>query len=134
MPNIARTLRPRIDDEGVMHAFQMAAHLPSEERVRLRVGVLSAEGLMIAGGVLRGFEQAAFLRDQLQILGFAEHLPTPAEPDYGCDLVLKQQPRSEAMAGGLLRRRGRLWPPARPREAPAARTPGRATPPSRRRT
>lgn len=118
MPHTARTLRPRIADEGVMHAFQMAAHLPSEEHVRLRVGVLSSEGLVIAGGELRGFEQLAFLREQLQIIGFFEHLPAPREPDYGCDLVLKQQARGDALAGGLLRRGGPLWPPAaRPREA-----------------
>ena len=118
MPNSARTIRPWLDDAGVTHAVQMAAHLPSEENVRLRVGVLSAEGVMVAGGVLRGFEQAAFLRDQLLILGFTEHVPARDEPDYGCDLVLKQQPRSEAVAGGLLRRGRPLWPPARTRANP----------------
>lgn len=118
MPNAARSIRPWLDDAGVAHAFQMATQLPSHERLRLRIGVLSADGVMVAGGVLRGFEQAAFLRDQLQILGFAEHLPERGEPDYGCDLVLKQQPRApQALGRDLLRRRRPLWPPTRMREA-----------------
>jgi hypothetical protein len=118
MPHSSRTPRPWLDDAGVAHAFQMAAHLPSQEKLRLRVGVLSVDGVMVAGGVLHGFAQAGFLRDQLQILGFAEHLPASGEPDYGCDLVLKQQPRPrEALTAGLLRRREPLWPPARNRSA-----------------
>jgi hypothetical protein len=118
MPNAARSIRPWLDDAGVAHAFQMASHLPSRERVRLRIGVLSAEGVMIAGGVVSGFEQAGFLRDQLRIIGFDEHLPARGEPDYGCDLVLKQLPRPHEGASSDLLRRGRLlWPPARAREA-----------------
>ncbi|HYE39497.1 MAG TPA: hypothetical protein VEB23_06185 [Ramlibacter sp.] len=112
MPNSARSSRPWLDDAGVARAFQMASHLPSQEHVRLRVGVLSAEGVMIAGGVVRGFEQAGFLRDQLRIIGFDEHLPSRGEPNYGCDLVLKQQPRLRDGVGADLLRRGRpLWPP-----------------------
>jgi hypothetical protein len=118
MSKSARSIRPWLDDTGVAHAFQMATQLPSHERLRLRIGVLSADGVMVAGGVLRGFEQAAFLRDQLHILGFAEHLPAHGEPDYGCDLVLKQQPRApESIGRDLLRRARPLWPPARTREA-----------------
>lgn len=121
MPNAARSLRPWLDEAGVTHAFQMASHLPSHERVRLRIGVLSAEGVMIAGGMLRGFEQAGFLRDQLRLLGFDEHVPARGEPDYGCDLMLKQQPRAREAAGAdLVRRERPLWPPARKREGPRA--------------
>lgn len=110
------------DVAGVERAFQMAAHLPTGERIRLRVGVLSLAGEMIFGGTLRGFEQACLLRDQLQILGFAEHRVPRGQEDFGCDLLLKQQVRpDESNSGDLLRRSSVAWPPV-------IRAPGRRTP------
>jgi hypothetical protein len=100
------------DVAGVERAFQMAAHLPTRERVRLRVGVLSLGGEMIFGGTLRGFEQVCLLRDQLQILGFAEHLVPREQENLGCDLLLKQQVRvDESNTADLLRRSRVAWPP-----------------------
>jgi hypothetical protein len=109
------------DPAAIERAFQMAAHLPTKEKLRLRVGVLSSEGVMLAGGLLRGLEQTSFLRDQLQIVGVFEFVPEPMANSYGCDLLLKQQ----AAAGGarpddLLRTPvGAEWPPRKPRRRPA---------------
>lgn len=107
---------------GVARAFQMAAQLPTRERVRLRVGVLSADDVMIAGGTLRGFEQAALLRDQLELVGFAEYVPAAGAPTYGCDLLLKEAPSPHRSGSRDLMRNAprHLWPPrgkgAGPRE------------------
>jgi hypothetical protein len=99
------------DAAAVARAFQMANGLPTSERVRLRVGVLSADGAMIATGTLRGFEQAAFLRDQLQIVGFAEFVPPRALDALGCDLLLKHVRNPDGQPADLLRPEGSLWPP-----------------------
>jgi len=107
------------DAAAVARAFQMATGLPTSERVQLRVGVLSADGTMIATGILRGFEQAGFLRDQLQIVGFAEFVPPRAIDLLGCDLLLKQIHDPDGQAPDLLRPEGSLWPPPhRPRGTP----------------
>jgi hypothetical protein len=110
--------RPNIPDPAAIErAFQMAGHLPSKDKLRLRVGVLSSEGVMLAGGELRGLEQAAFLRDQLQIIGFFEFLPEGMANSYGCDLLLKQQAGAgEERPDDFLRTPvGSVWPPRRPR-------------------
>jgi hypothetical protein len=107
------------DAAAVARAFQMATGLPTSERVRLRVGVLSGDGTMIASGVLRGFEQAGFLRDQLQIVGFAEFVPSRPADTLGCDLLLKHVRDTEGQPPDLLRPEGSLWPPPhRPRGTP----------------
>jgi len=105
------------DPAAIERAFQMAAHLPTKDKLRLRVGVLSSDGIMLSGGMLRGFEQAAFLRDQLQIVGYFEYLPESLAPSHGCDLLLKQQAAmSEETPAELLRApAGSVWPPRRPR-------------------
>jgi hypothetical protein len=108
------------DIAAVQRAFQMACGLPTHERVRLRVGVLSADGLMISTGTLRGFEQAGFLRDQLQLLGFAEYVPPRAVDALGCDLLLKHVPEEGGAPPDLLRPGGALWPPARSRGNPSS--------------
>lgn len=107
------------DAAAVARAFQMANGLPTSERVRLRVGVLSADGTMIATGTLRGFEQAGFLRDQLHIIGFAEFVPPHPTDALGCDLLLKHVQGVEGQAPDLLRPERSLWPPPpRPRGTP----------------
>lgn len=93
----------------------MACGLPTHERVRLRVGVLSADGLMISTGTLRGFEQVGFLRDQLQLLGFAEYVPPRPLDAMGCDILLRHVPDASGHAPDLLRSAGALWPPVRTR-------------------
>lgn len=98
------------DPAAIARAFQMAAHLPGEERVRLRVHVLSSDGVLLAGGILRGFEQAAFLRDQLQNLGFFECLPVGAARAWGCDILLRQAALDVEGPRGLLRGPPRSWP------------------------
>jgi hypothetical protein len=116
------------DPAAIEHAFQMAAHLPSKDKLRLRVGVLSSEGVMLAGGLLRGQEQAAFLRDQLQIVGLFEFLPEAMANSYGCDLLLKQQTGTgEGRPADLLRSAsGAEWPPRKPRRRPARSAKGTA--------
>lgn len=111
----ARTNIP--DPAAIERAFQMAAHLPTKDKLRMRVGVLSSEGVMLAGGELRGVEQASFLRDQLQIVGFFEFLPEAMANSYGCDVLLKQQPAvGEERPEDFLRTpAGAVWPPRRPR-------------------
>lgn len=103
------------DVAGVQRAFQMANGLPTHDRARLRVGVLSADGLMISSGTLRGVEQAGFLRDQLKLLGFAEYVPPRPVDAMGCDILLKHVPQESAPAPDLLRSAGALWPPVRTR-------------------
>lgn len=102
----------------VEHAFQMARRLPTRERVRLRVGVLSNDGILIAADTLRGFEQVGLLRDQLQILGFSEYLPSGGAQAWGCDVLLKPAAGDAAFAEDLLRSDSLSWPPGRIRTAP----------------
>ena len=102
----------------VEHAFQMARGLPTHERVRLRVGVLSGEGLLIASETLRGFEQVAFLRDQLSILGYQEYLPSGGAQPWGCDVLLKRASGDADLGDDLLRSDSLSWPPGRTRTAP----------------
>ena len=106
-----------LDPAAIERAFQMAAHLPTKDRLRLRVGVLSSEGVMLAGGLLRGVEQASFLRDQLQIVGFFEFVPEAVANSYGCDVLLKQQAApGEGRPEDFLRTpAGAVWPPRKPR-------------------
>lgn len=96
------------DPAGVARAFQMASHLPGDEQVRLRVNVLSSEGVMLAGGILSGFEQAAFLRDQLQILGAFECLPAHVARACGCDILLREGAAPLPLSAELLREAPRL--------------------------
>lgn len=110
---------PFADNVGrVEHAFQMARRLPTRERVRLRVGVLSNDGILIAADTLRGFEQVGLLRDQLQILGFSEYLPSGGAQAWGCDVLLKPAAGDAAFAEDLLRSDSLSWPPGRIRTAP----------------
>jgi hypothetical protein len=103
------------DIAAVQRAFQMANGLPTHDRARLRVGVLAADGLMISTGMLRGFEQVGFLRDQLRLLGFAEYVPPRPMDAMGCDILLKHMPEASGDASDLLRSAGALWPPVRTR-------------------
>jgi hypothetical protein len=80
------------DAAAIARAFQMAAHLPTREKLRLRAIVLNSEGSVLAAGTLLGHRQAALFRDQLQILGsFVDRSDTLAAA-HGCELLLQQQP------------------------------------------
>lgn len=84
------SIRTVPDPARVARAFDMAAYLPTEESQELRIHVVSRDGHLLGSGVLRGGEQAGFLRDQLDILGSFELLPAPAAQRRGCDVLLKQ--------------------------------------------
>jgi hypothetical protein len=115
---VANRIKAGPDIAAVQRAFQMASGLPTHERVRLRVGILSSEGLMLSTGTLRGFEQAGLLRDQLQLLGFVEYVPARQVDAMGCDVLLKHVPDTAAQATDLLRTEEPLWPPVRGRGNP----------------
>lgn len=68
----------------------MAVHLPTRDRRRLRVQVVSRDGHLLAAGVLHGQEQAAFLHDQLQILGDFDVVPRALAEERGCDVLLRE--------------------------------------------
>lgn len=96
---------------GIARAFHMAVLLPSQDRVRLRVRVLSRGGALLAEGDLRGFDQAAFLRDQLQPLGFFEYAPPPERKARARDLVLRQLQGDTSTARLVRKPPPQAWPP-----------------------
>ena len=114
MPN--RSHMP--DPAPVARAFQMALQLPTSERERLRVVVLSADGGVLGAATLQGREQAELLRDQLRIVGSFDFGPGEMAGRFGCDLVLHEVPGEDEGPTTIRRGEGRpVKVPRRPRGA-----------------
>lgn len=99
------------DLPAVQRAFQMAASLPTGAERTIRVGVLAADGVLLASETLAGEEQAAFLSDQLKPLHFSEYRSARTARMFGCDLLLKHSPVGAGMPDDLVRSDGTKWPP-----------------------
>lgn len=95
----------------ITRALDMAVHLPTEGMRPLRVQVVGRDGRLLGAGVLHGDEQAAFLRDQLQILGTFDLFPASQAQERGCDVLLKEAAGRQDGVEMLLSSSRTAWPP-----------------------
>lgn len=72
--------------EGVARLFEMARHLPTTHRTRLRIG-LAHEGALFAHATLDGYRQVNFLAEHLRSQGWREHLLGGDDEMFGCDML-----------------------------------------------
>jgi len=79
------------DQASVARAFMMAAALPVPFKKAVRVTVRSSDGTVLGEGLLNGFEQLDFLRDQLEIVSSFVILTSGGGPHRTWDLLFQER-------------------------------------------
>jgi len=82
---------PPADFDGITRTFAMAKHLPTTNRLALKIG-LANDGVLFALGELDGYRQVSFFSSHLRSLGYREHLLGSEDEMFGCDLLFSVAP------------------------------------------
>jgi hypothetical protein len=98
--------------EGISKAFAMAKHLPTTQRLAVKVG-LARGGALVASGELDGFRQVTFFSEHMRELGYQEHLLGGDDEMFGCDILfaIPAEPVPDDGDPSFIRRpASELWP------------------------